>query len=91
MMLESEAATAADRAAIVERLVDKADVNGLKAEDFDEMVREFVASIASDVNNGGLEEQLGYLIDGLGVQHTEQHLDELIGDRANRRKEDGHG
>ena len=62
----------------IERLVDKTEAAGLEPEDLDEIVHEFAASIAADVNNGGLEDQIRYLVDGMGVQHTEQQLDELI-------------
>ncbi len=79
MAIQPEAGvTTAAQAAVVARLVDKAEASGLKAEDIDELVHEFAASIAADVNNGGLEEQLRYLVDGLGVQHAERQLDELI-------------
>jgi len=60
------------------RLVDKADAAGLEPEDLDEIVHEFAASIAADVNNGGLDEQIRYLVDGMGVQQTERQLDDLI-------------
>ena len=71
----------------MERLADKADASGLKAEDLDEAVHEFAASIAADVNNGGLEDQLRYLVDGLGAQHAERKLDELIAERHHDREE----
>lgn len=77
MELQPEIA-ADDRTAAVERLVNKADTAGLTAEDFDEICHEFAASIASDVNNGGLEDQIAYLVDGFGAQHTERQIDELI-------------
>ena len=79
--------TADDCTAVVERLVDKADASGLKAEDFDDMVHELAASIAADVNNGGLDNQLRYLVDGLGAQHAERQLDELVASRANQSDE----
>jgi hypothetical protein len=62
----------------IERLTDKADAAGLAAEDLDDLVHELASSVASDVNNGGLEEQLMYLVDGIGAQQTERQLDELI-------------
>jgi hypothetical protein len=62
----------------IERLVDKADAAGLEPEDLDEIVHEFAASIAADVNNGGLDGQVRYLVDGMGVQQTERQLDDLI-------------
>jgi len=62
----------------IERLVDKTDAAGLEAEDLDEIVHEFAASIAADTNNGGLEDQIRYLVDGMGIQQTERQLNELI-------------
>ena len=62
----------------IERLVDKADAAGLEPEDLDELVHEFAASIAADINNGGLDDQIRYLVDGMGVQQTERQLDDLI-------------
>jgi hypothetical protein len=87
MELQPEAGEAVvDRAAVVERLTNKADAAGLQPNDFDETVHEFAASIAADVNNGGLEEQIVYLVDGLGIQHTERQLDQLIEEHTNRLK-----
>ena len=76
MELQPEAAGA--NAAVVERLVNKADAAGLQPEDCDELVHELAASIAADANNGGLEDQIAYLVAGLGAQHTERQMDELI-------------
>jgi hypothetical protein len=70
-----EAAASDDQ---IERLVDKADAAGLEPEDLDELVHELAASIAADVNNGGLDDQIRYLIDEMGVQQTERQLDDLI-------------
>ena len=66
------------RSAEVERLANKADAAGLQPEDLDELIHDLAASVAADVNNGGLTDQLRYLVDGLGAQHTERQLDELI-------------
>lgn len=87
MTLQPEPKTTAGQAAVVERLVNKADANGLKAEDLDERVHELAASVAADVNNGGLEGQLAYLVDGLGAQHTEQRIDELIAGQPRQQEE----
>ena len=73
-----------EHSVVVERLVNKADTAGLAAEDLDELVHEFAASIAADVNNGGLEDQIRYLVDGLGAQHTERQIDELIEEHTNQ-------
>ena len=70
-----------------ERLAEKALTAGLEAEDLYEAIHDLAASVAADVNNGGLEEQISYLIDGLGAQHTEKLLDELIEEHTNQTKE----
>jgi hypothetical protein len=83
---DMELQPADDHAADVERLTDKADTAGLEPEDMDETVHDFAASFAADVNNGGLEGQIAYLVDGMGVQQTEKQLDELIERRRERHK-----
>ena len=70
-----------DRAIVVERLVNKADAAGLESEQLDEIVHEFAASVAADADNGGLEDQIKYLVEGIGAQHTERQIDELIEQR----------
>lgn len=62
----------------MQRLAEKANASGLKAEDLDDLVHDLAASSAADTNNGGLECQLRYLVDGLGAQQTQRQLDELI-------------
>jgi hypothetical protein len=79
MELQPEAGAAVDnRAAVVERLTNKADVAGLQPEDLDDLVHDLAGSVAADVNNGGVEDQIAYLVDGLGAKHTERQLNELI-------------
>ena len=83
MELQPDAgATAEDRAAVVERLSNKADAAGLQPEDVDNLVHDLAASVATDVNDGGLEDQIRYLVEGIGVQHTERQIDELIEEHA---------
>ena len=60
---------------------------GWLAEDLDDLVHELAASVAADVNNGGLEDQIRYLVDGIGAQHTERQLDELIEGRQQEQEE----
>ena len=62
----------------IERLVDKADTAGMQPEDIDELVHEFAASVAADANNGGLSDQIKYLVEGIGAKQTERQIDELI-------------
>ena len=81
MELQPEAADDG-RSADVERLTNKADAAGLQPEDLDNLVHDLAASVAADVNNSGLEGQLQYLVDGIGAQHTERQLDELIAQRT---------
>ena len=73
-----EGLTAEELAVVVERLVEKADSAGLKPEDLDELVHELASSIAADINNGGLEDQVRYLVEGLGAEHAERQIDDLI-------------
>ena len=70
-----------ERSATVERLVKKADDAGLEPEELDELVHELTASVAADVNNGGLEDQIACLVDGIGAEHTEHQIDKLIEER----------
>jgi hypothetical protein len=89
MELQPEAdATADEHASVVERLAEKADASGLKAEDLDDVVHELAASIAADINNNGLEDQIRYLVGGIGAQHTERQIDDLIADHANPTEEE---
>ena len=78
MTLQLETALDEMHTTLVERLVAKADGAGLEPEDIDDIVHELAASVAADVNNGGLEDQIKYLVDGLGAQNAEKQLDELI-------------
>ena len=77
-----------DHAAVVERLADKAESAGLKPEDLDETVHELASSIAADINNGGLEEQVRYLVKETGAQQTERQIDELIEERQRQKEEE---
>jgi hypothetical protein len=67
--------------AVVQRLVDKAEAAGLQPEDLDDLVHDLASGVASDTNNGGLDEQLRYLVEGLGAEHTERQIDDLIGEK----------
>jgi hypothetical protein len=73
----------------IQRLVDKADAAGLEPEDLDETVHELAASIATDANNGGLENQIRYMVAEMGAQHTDRQIEDLI--EANQDKESDHG
>jgi hypothetical protein len=70
--------TDAAHAAVEAKLVDKAESAGLQPEDLDDLVHDLASGVASDVNNGGLEDQAAYLIDRLGVEEAERQIAELI-------------
>ena len=78
MELQPESEATADDRAVVERLVNKAESAGLQAEDLDETVHDLVSSIASDINNEGVDGQIKYLVNEMGAQHAEREIDQLI-------------
>ena len=61
------------------RLIRKAIELGIEPEQFDEAVHEAASSAASGINNGGLEDQIVYLVEQLGPEETEKIIDELPG------------
>lgn len=77
-----------DHQAAVEQLVAKAEAAGLEPEYLDDAVHELAASIAADTNNGGLDDQIGYLVAEMGVEGTEKQLDRLIEEKAERADDD---
>lgn len=84
--LELQTEATDDCAPAVERLVNRADAAGVQPGDCDELVHDLAASVAADVNDGGVTDQLRYLIDGLGAQHAERQLDELISQRQRQQE-----
>jgi hypothetical protein len=70
------------RTQAIDALLAKAEAAGLKAEDLDETVHEMTASIAADVNNSGMDGQLGYLIDEMGGEAVGKELDRLAAEKA---------
>jgi hypothetical protein len=80
--------TADEVAAAAGRLASKAASAGLRPEDLDEAVHELASSAAADVNNGGLEDQVRYLVEGLGAEHAERQLDELIQEHKGQGQEE---
>ncbi len=75
-------ALSADRDQLLEQLVTKAEAAGLEAEDFDETVHELASGIAADINNAGLEDQLGYLIDEWGGEAAAREIDRLAEEQS---------
>ena len=71
-----------ERDGLIAQLLAKAAAAGLEIEDLDETVHELAASIAADVNNEGMEGQLGYMIDQLGVQGATKQLERLAEEQS---------
>lgn len=71
-----------DRNGLLQQLVEKAEAAGLEAEDLDETVHELAASIAADINNEGLQAQLGYLLDEWGGEAIAREIDRLIDEKS---------
>ena len=68
----------------VDRLCNRAESAGLEAEDLDNLVHDLASSIASDINNSGMDEQIAYLVGEMGDKAVEKQIDDLI---ARREKE----
>ena len=63
-------------------LLTKAEAAGLKAEDFDETVHELANSIAADINNAGVPDQLRYLFQEWGHEAAAREIDRLAAEKA---------
>jgi hypothetical protein len=59
------------------RLLEKAEEMGLQAEQLDDLVHDAASQEASGVNNGGLSDQVEYLVRHWGLQEAEQALAQL--------------
>ena len=71
----------------IDRLVEKADAADLKPEALDELVHDLAASIASGINNSGVEDQIRYLAKEMGLKSTEKQLDQIIEHGTDREEE----
>jgi len=61
----------------IESLEELATSNSIVPEDLDELVHECGSSEASDINNGGLEHQIEFLIHRLGKARARKMLQEI--------------
>ena len=57
-----------------ERLTRQAEENGVQPERLDELVHEIASSHAASINNGGLSEQIEYLVKELGAAEVQRIL-----------------
>jgi hypothetical protein len=69
-------------AAAVERELDEltlwAQQCGLEDLDVDELIHDLLSRQASDINNGGLESQIRYLIESCGAGHAREMLQDCL-------------
>lgn len=56
------------------KLIDEARKLGVKTEDLDEVVHDVASELASSANSGGLEEQLRFLVENLGLDDVRRIL-----------------
>jgi hypothetical protein len=75
----------ADHDRVLEQLLAKAEAAGLGPEDLDETVHDLANSIAADINNAGLEDQLRYLLDEWGGDAAAREIDRLAKERSENR------
>ncbi len=59
------------------KLIEEAEARGLQPEQLDELVHEAAAANAARINNGGLDEQIEYLVEELGLEEVERLLASL--------------
>ena len=63
------------------KLTAKARSAGLQPEDLDETVHDLTSSTASDINNGGLDAQVRYLVKEMGPEEAERQVGKLIAEK----------
>jgi len=66
----------------VRQLVDWAKSQGLQPDNLDDAVHDNAAALASGINNGGLGEQIEFLVDQQGVQETQALLTKITEGRT---------
>jgi hypothetical protein len=66
----------------VRQLVDWAKSHGLQPDDLDDAVHDNAAALASGINNGGLAEQIEFLVDQQGVPETQALLTGIASGRT---------
>ena len=70
-----------ETSAVVTKLTAKARSAGLQPEDLDETVHDLKSSTASDINNGGLDAQVRYLVKEMGPEEAERQIGKLIAEK----------
>jgi len=66
----------------VRQLVDWAKSQDIQPDDLDDAVHDNASALASGINNGGLGEQIEFLVDQLGVPDTQTLLTGIADDKA---------
>lgn len=63
--------------AVVAKLLELAGDKCLESEDLDEVVHDVASRSPSDINNGGLEDQIEYLVGALGAKDAKREIEKL--------------
>jgi len=66
----------------IARLVDTASKLGLQPEDLDEMVHDAAGNLAASIDNAGLDEQVAWLVDQLGIGDVETCIRDIAERKA---------
>lgn len=69
-------------------LLAKAEEAGMNASDLDGLVHELAGSVAADLNNSGMEDQLRYLVKEMGSEAVKKELDRLARTKAGPDRDD---
>ncbi len=73
----------------IAQLVDKANKLGLHPEDLDEAVHDAADSLAATINNEGVDKQVAWLIDQLGLSDTEACIAEIAEQKSREGVDNG--
>lgn len=71
---DDEGRTDVERSVPAQRLVALADELNVDPRRLDDLVHDLISNSASEINNGGLEAQIAYLLDEVGEVETEQAI-----------------
>jgi len=62
----------------IARLVHKAEDLGIKSEDLDDVVHDTADSLAASIDNSGLDDQITWLVEQLGIGDVETYITNLV-------------
>lgn len=65
---------------MISHLIDQCERAGLNPVWLDDLVHDTASQIASSANNGGLEDQITFLVSQLGEEDTEREVQGILAD-----------